>query len=292
VATAELLNKDTKPCPKCSMGIFRIEGCDMMFCTQCHTAFDWRTGAIETRNIHNPHYFEWSQRNGNLMRNPNDIICGREIDHYFINSLRSDMDYALGNSRNPHNVGLSSENKKVISNKIKDIVELCRNIMHIRHVEIQHYTYNHELNNQELRVIYMMKDITESEFKRRLQIRHKKNCKNLEIQNILRLAVDTLTEIIYRFRATITRGNWDYNFSIEEEIEALRKYINDCFADIGHTYCSSTLKFTPVFKLESCKPERRSRKKANTEANEDDESEDSESKSEVMVAGGGTHGSP
>ena len=29
-ATAALLNKDTKPCPKCQEGIFKIDGCDQM----------------------------------------------------------------------------------------------------------------------------------------------------------------------------------------------------------------------------------------------------------------------
>ena len=63
-ATAQFLAKDTKPCPKCSTLIHKIEGCDQMWCTQCHTAFSWRRGTIETR-IHNPHYYEWQrQQNG------------------------------------------------------------------------------------------------------------------------------------------------------------------------------------------------------------------------------------
>ena len=56
VATAKLLANDTKGCPNCGVGIFKIEGCDQMWCTECHTAFSWRTGQIE-RNIHNPHYY-------------------------------------------------------------------------------------------------------------------------------------------------------------------------------------------------------------------------------------------
>ena len=79
-ATAELLSKDTKPCPKCSIPIHKLEGCDQMWCTQCHTGFSWKRGTIENR-IHNPHYYEWQRQNngGQAPRNPGDFECGRDI---------------------------------------------------------------------------------------------------------------------------------------------------------------------------------------------------------------------
>ena len=81
VATAKLLNSDTKPCPSCRTPIFKIMGCDQMWCTQCHTGFSWRTGMIQNSHIHNPHYFEWQrqQTDGNILRNQGDIECGRDL---------------------------------------------------------------------------------------------------------------------------------------------------------------------------------------------------------------------
>jgi hypothetical protein len=82
VESARLIASDSRPCPGCSSLIYKIEGCDQMFCTCCNTAFSWRTGKIESGNIHNPHYFEYlrKQNNGDVPRNPNDIVgaCGRQ----------------------------------------------------------------------------------------------------------------------------------------------------------------------------------------------------------------------
>jgi hypothetical protein len=64
--TVAALRKEAKPCPKCAAMISKIDGCDQMWCTQCRTAFSWRTGSIEENRVHNPHYFEWMRRNGEL----------------------------------------------------------------------------------------------------------------------------------------------------------------------------------------------------------------------------------
>jgi hypothetical protein len=61
VKTMELINKDTKPCPKCGTMIFKINGCDMMYCVDCNTPFSWKRGTIETGTIHNPHYYEYQK---------------------------------------------------------------------------------------------------------------------------------------------------------------------------------------------------------------------------------------
>ena len=51
VATAKLLNSDTKPCPSCRTPIHKLVGCDQMWCTQCHTGFSWRSALYKHVSI-------------------------------------------------------------------------------------------------------------------------------------------------------------------------------------------------------------------------------------------------
>ena len=76
VKSAELIKKETKPCPKCGERISKISGCDQMWCPTCQTAFSWRTGAIDTGVVHNPHFYQWQRAGGAAIRNPGDVVCG------------------------------------------------------------------------------------------------------------------------------------------------------------------------------------------------------------------------
>lgn len=90
VDTVALLRENTKPCPKCGQGIYKVSGCDQMWCVSCHTCFSWRTGNILNGTVHNPHFFEYQRRHGIVMRNPGDIPCGgMPHSHHFTQAIRS-----------------------------------------------------------------------------------------------------------------------------------------------------------------------------------------------------------
>ena len=222
VATAKLLASDTKPCPKCSTGIFKIDGCDQMFCTQCHTAFSWKTGNIETK-IHNPHYFEWMRRNGsyagaNGERNPLDILCGREINTMFTLQLNSRMETA-----------------KIPNTNSFKVLNLTRSIVNINEYEIPKFQVDDIRNNQDLRVQYLRGKISEEKFKFELQKANKSYDKKKEIRDVLIMFRNAATDIIYRYFD-------DLNFDTINEIIPLIDYINnECLETISKTYNSVKL---------------------------------------------------
>jgi hypothetical protein len=86
LASAKLIDADTRGCPKCGARVYKISGCNQMFCTACNDcAFDWVTGRVETV-IHNPHYYEFQRQlnGGQAPRVMGDILCGREVDNMTI----------------------------------------------------------------------------------------------------------------------------------------------------------------------------------------------------------------
>jgi ribosomal protein S27AE len=243
IATASLLSRDTKPCPKCGTGIFKIDGCDQMWCTQCHTAFSWRTGRIEDV-VHNPHYYEWMRRNavnGVIPRNPGDVPGGnqcparREITHNTVNEISRYITTIRT---------LNDADKTQLRNRVS---RLCQSIIHMRYNELVRYNYNYLRNNQSHRVEYMRNNITEEKFKTVIQQNDKKYQKNREILNVFTLLSETSTDIILRFYESIQkRDPITTSMNILDEINAIVTYANECFVDISHTYNSVTIVVSPV----------------------------------------------
>jgi len=233
LATAELLSKDTKPCPKCSTGIFKIEGCDQMWCTQCHTAFSWRTGRIETR-IHNPHYFEFMRRSqGDAPRNPQDnYVCGRDVTDYVV---KRDIRHLV---------------RKVFRMAKEELLlfYIMQSMTHLIEVQLPTYRVDEQENNLELRIQYLDKKIDKDKFQALIQQANKRHNKKREIYEILGLFQRTVTEIFLRLLNALEQEVPNVHLNNNKgpelvhayigEIEGIRKYTNQCLAEISTKYHS------------------------------------------------------
>ncbi|NDJ15421.1 MAG: hypothetical protein EBY17_30270, partial [Acidobacteriia bacterium] len=72
VESVKEIRQHSRLCPSCKSRIFRISGCDTMWCTQCNTGFNWRTGMVinDARDLHNPHYIEFIRNNPTFQYQP------------------------------------------------------------------------------------------------------------------------------------------------------------------------------------------------------------------------------
>jgi hypothetical protein len=262
VETAKLLEKDSKPCPKCQSLIFKISGCDQMWCTQCHTAFSWKTGALE-KNIHNPHYYEWQRKNGGLARANGDIECGRELDHRTMdvvytlikNNKHDDLlDKIKGMRTGYYNYYIP------IINKLSDII---RNTVHNVRVELNQFQTNYVERNQELRVQYLCNEIDEEHFKILIQRNDKKNRKNTEVAQVTQLSNTAVTDIVYRIinDLRITSNNQNNLTLLMNEFDGVISYCNDIFKDIAFTYGCVQYKFNQLFHMIRVEREKKPKKK-------------------------------
>lgn len=62
--TVSYYHSHCKNCPMCGTWIEKADGCSDMFCTECHTLFDFVSGNQKYGNLHNPERMEYLQRIG------------------------------------------------------------------------------------------------------------------------------------------------------------------------------------------------------------------------------------
>jgi hypothetical protein len=184
-----------------------------MWCTQCHTAFDWKTRQIIKNRIHNPHYFDYvhSQTipSSRLERTPcqetleNRLPRIHQLQHYFRQSrqIQSYSTYFL---------------------------DILRALLHLSDVEIHRYPIlsDEELfrYNMILRIQYLKKELSEKMFKTMLVRDEKQRDKNKAIHLLFEMLLNTFISI---FQELFTYSSpQDIETSILVQIQNLHSYVN------------------------------------------------------------------
>lgn len=203
VKTMQLLNKDSKSCPNCGTVIHKTDGCAQMWCINCHTAFNFTTGQIETGRIHNPHFIEFRRKNIGS-REHGDIPCGgspsfRELREH--NATNTILQYSL-----------------IIYQFERELI----------------FMDDRPANNLNFRIAYMLNEVTEEYFKTFLQRQEKFKEKVKDVSYVYEMVANTGGDLLRQYIIHPDRHD-----EIVGILCKLMEYTNDVFADIRKRYNSA-----------------------------------------------------
>lgn len=269
VASAELIKQETRPCPQCAVPIFKINGCDQMWCTCCNIAFSWKTGIKVTGTIHNPHYYEFMRQNGgNAVQNPGAVNCGGLPYHVQLNKIRRLLQEIAINLKN-------DDQKYWIDDVGAYLSMIHRGTTHFQHTILDPIRRDIQTNNdnEDLRVKFIMNEITEKQFKTNLIKRDNAFEKKQSILHVYELMGNVFVETtisIYNLavefckKMKIKKTNLKYiNPFIEEfkkrkqNLDKVRRYCNKELVRISVTYKQvvdviDDIFHTPKFRQKEC----------------------------------------
>ncbi len=236
IDTVKELKDNTKACPKCAALIFKIAGCNQMFCTACTTTFNWDTLEIVTRNFHNPHYIEWRRRHGNVPRQ------NTEGDEDFARAIaegREDQYQRLVLGRRDRCVPLDTEfflHGNFIDEGDCPFPEKIRGKLYWEYKKLKEHKYKNEetCDNKDLRIAYLLNEIDDKHFLKMVKMREKRREKDSSIYLILQMYCDTMNDMF--IKASTASQNRRVLEIIVQEIIGLRKFVTDSLANVQQKF--------------------------------------------------------
>jgi hypothetical protein len=194
VETVSMMKKETKACPGCSVRIYKIDGCNQMWCVECNTPFDWISGKIVNGTIHNPHYYDYLKKTGGIPRAPGDVLCGGlpHIQHMFqkIGVLRGSSVIEPGHAES----------------MLRNIGSLHQFVNHIHH-EYMDLTQNNSYQNalKAIRVKYILGRLSEDDFSAAIFKEHKKDTKTQKKKQLLQMVDNVGTDLLQNYNALLDK---------------------------------------------------------------------------------------
>lgn len=224
VESMRLIRQDSKPCPSCGVRIHIYEGCNQAWCTQCNTAFNWRTlKLIRSGFFHNPHFAEWQVRNGGSGL-PVNNFRGNGANNQCVNF--NDINRrVLTELANEH----SNAELSLISRRFRGFLIAANQIMD---TEVDRRDNEFVTKMRTLRTRFLMNELDEDEFRTHIQRVDKAHQKRGELASVMEMYGTVARE-------TLSRWARSEEISIrecEETLNALYAYTKESVKNIHKWY--------------------------------------------------------
>lgn len=234
-ANFDAVKKASRPCPSCACPTSKIDGCDQMWCVLCHTAWSWNTGEIVKGVIHNPHFFAYLRETteGDIPRQPGDngMICRNE---------RVPRGWDVSRKNRQFLSQFRYEDGTIIEENIQDfriherytnsLLDFCRVCLHLSEDWLARQRREQD-QTCDLRLKYLIHEITEDELKTLLQRREKRKLKQKDVADIYDMVVEVGGELLWAY----VLDEKPLKESIDE-MNRLRSYANTNLRSVGEKY--------------------------------------------------------
>ena len=210
LATIQVIRKQCKPCPSCRVRVFRVHGCDQMWCTNCNTAFNWTTGEkLVVTQFHNPHYAEWvakQQRDpassSSTQRVPqvettcdnmtHRVLNRAVVESYFPVNSNGVGILVYGDDERRIKAELAHEKGLQLSSMLNTANEI------LEEERLRNIRDEEELTLRAARIKFVSNETTEMVFKQNIQRIEKRFAKKIEMQYVFSMFATVTRETLVR----------------------------------------------------------------------------------------------
>lgn len=221
VATVQLLKADTKPCPKCAAPIYKIDGCDQMWCTACHVAFSWKSSQVVNTAIHNPHYYAYIRQQGTAAGGGGAAGAGAggAAGGGGAGAVNACGAGGFGAGGRPQ-VPLS-----VIAGEFGNAYRLALHVDAVAAVDAQ------EADHARLRGLFLIGAITDKEFRRRVYLADRRQARRQEAA----LVTQTVCDVLVDLAAQVGNNALTCAEAIVQAV-AIAEYANGCWQALANVH--------------------------------------------------------